>query len=141
MLNYPVELTPDDNGTILVTCPDLPEVATFGDDQPDALGYAVGAIEEALAARMSDRQDIPLPTGDKEPLVRLSMQTGLKVMLYVAMRETGVNKAELARRMGIARQHADRLLNLNHASRLDALDAAFRVLGKEVMVELRDRAA
>jgi antitoxin HicB len=57
------------------------------------------------------------------------------------MRETGVNKAELARRMGIARQHADRLLNLNHASRLDALDAAFRVLGKEVMVELRDRAA
>ena len=141
MLNYPVELTPDDNGTILVTCPDLPEVATFGEDEKDALGYAVGAIEEALAARMSDRQDIPLPTGDKEPLVRLSMQIGLKVMLYVAMREAGVNKAELARRMGMARQHADRLLNLNHASRLDALDAAFRVLGKEVMVELRDRAA
>jgi antitoxin HicB len=141
MFNYPVELTPDDNGTILVTCPDLPEVATFGEDEKDALGYAVGAIEEALAARMSDRQDIPLPTGDKEPLVRLSMQIGLKVMLYVAMREAGVNKAELARRMGMARQHADRLLNLNHASRLDALDAAFRVLGKEVMVELRDRAA
>src|SRR3546814_20564732 len=26
MLRYPIELTRDDNGTFLVTCPDLPEV-------------------------------------------------------------------------------------------------------------------
>jgi hypothetical protein len=32
---YTVILTPDDNGTFLVTCPDLPEVATFGEDAED----------------------------------------------------------------------------------------------------------
>lgn len=144
MLNYYVMLTPDDNDTVLVTCPDLPEVATFGEDTQDALGYAVAAIEEALAARMAHKKDIPLPTSqpaeDLHP-VRLGTQTGLKVLLYVAMRRQDVTKAELARRMGIARQHADRLLDLNHASRLDALDAAFLALGQEVAVELRERAA
>ena len=144
MLIYQVELKPDDNGTLLVTCPALPEVNTFGDDEQDALGYAAGAIEEALAARMAHKKDTPLP-GEDEPgqlhPVRLSTQTGLKVLLYSAMRRQGVTKAELARRMGIARQHADRLLNLNHASRLDALDAAFQALGQELLVGLRDRAA
>jgi len=53
----------------------------------------------------------------------------------------GVTKAELARRMGLPRQNADRLLDLNHASRLDVLDAAFSALGQEVAVTLRDRAA
>jgi antitoxin HicB len=144
MLNYHVLLTPDDNDTVLVTCPDLPEVATFGEDAQDALGYAVAAIEEALAARMAQKKDIPLPASqpaeDLHP-VRLGTQTALKVLLYVAMRRQNVTKAELARRMGIARQHADRLLDLNHASRLEALDAAFLALGQEVVMELRERAA
>jgi len=29
---YPVQLELDDNGTLLVTCPDLPEVTTWGED-------------------------------------------------------------------------------------------------------------
>lgn len=46
-------LTPDDNGTLLVTCPALPEVTTFGATRADAIANAVDAIEEALAARRS----------------------------------------------------------------------------------------
>jgi len=144
MLTYSVRLTPDDNDTLLVTCPDLPEVTSFGEDEQDALGYAAGAIEEALAARMAHKRDIPLPAGDAPAglhPVRLSTQTALKVLLYAAMFRQGVTKAELARRMGLPRQNADRLLDLNHASRLDVLDAAFSALGQEVAVTLRDRAA
>jgi antitoxin HicB len=37
MLGYRIKLAPDDNGTVLVTCPALPEVATFGEDEADAL--------------------------------------------------------------------------------------------------------
>lgn len=120
------------------------EVATFGEDSQDTLGYAVAALEEALTARMAHKKDIPLPTSqpteDLHP-VRLGTQTGLKLLLYVAMRRQDVTNAELARRMDIARQHADRLLDLNHASRMDAFDAAFLVLGQEVAVELRELAA
>jgi hypothetical protein len=40
MRGYPIELTPDDNGTLLVTCPDLPEVTSFGVDEADAIARA-----------------------------------------------------------------------------------------------------
>jgi antitoxin HicB len=59
---YCVNLTLDDNGTILVTCPDLPEVTTFGEDEEDAIGRAADAVEEALAARIARREDIPTPS-------------------------------------------------------------------------------
>ena len=60
MLRYSVTLTPDDNGTLLVTCHDLPEVTSFGDDREDALRHAADAIEEALAARIAAGEDIPI---------------------------------------------------------------------------------
>jgi antitoxin HicB len=59
LLGYPIELTPDDNGTVLVICPDLPEVATFAADEAEAPSLAVNAIEEALAHRMANREEIP----------------------------------------------------------------------------------
>jgi predicted RNase H-like HicB family nuclease len=58
---YPVVLTPDENGTLLASCPDLPEVTTFGEDEEDAIQRAADAIEEALAARIARREDIPAP--------------------------------------------------------------------------------
>src|SRR5262249_18412591 len=61
MLRYLIKLEPDDNGTLLVTCPAIPEVTTFGEDRNDALRYAVDAIEEAIAARIADGRDIPRP--------------------------------------------------------------------------------
>jgi antitoxin HicB len=54
-LTYPIKLEPDDNGTLLVTCPALPEVTTFGEDEADAIEHARDAIEEAIAARMADK--------------------------------------------------------------------------------------
>lgn len=59
---YSVTLTPDDNGTVLVTCPDVPEVTTFGEDEDDAIGRAADAIAESLAARIAHREDIPAPS-------------------------------------------------------------------------------
>ncbi len=61
MLDYPVHLE-DDNGSILVTAPDFPELTTFGEDRDDALMRAVDALEEAIAARMRDGRDIPKPS-------------------------------------------------------------------------------
>jgi len=55
MLAYPVVLQPDHDGTLLVTFPDVPEAATFGQDEGDALRRAVDALETMLAARIADR--------------------------------------------------------------------------------------
>ena len=54
---------PDDNGTILVTCPELPELTTYGTDLDDALVHGVRAITEARAAREASSPE-PLARGD-----------------------------------------------------------------------------
>lgn len=133
--DYMVRLTPDNNGTLLVTCPDIPELTTFGEDREEALLRAADALEEALAARMAVRRDLPVPT--EQPgleRVPLSAQTRLKVALYRAMRENGVSKAELARRLAVHGPQMDRLLDLRHASRLDSLESALHVLGRRVEI-------
>lgn len=138
-LAFHVKLTPDDNKTVLVTCPALPEVTSFGDDNADALTHAADAIGEALAARIADGQDIPY--GSKgAPSVQLPAQTAIKVQLYRALRAHGLTRAELARRLDWNRESVDRLFRLDHNSRLDQLEAAFRVLKLAIDVRVREMA-
>lgn len=135
-LAYRIELTPDDNGSLLVTVPALPEVTTFAEDHEEALVHACDAIEEALAARIAAGEDIP-PSEDGG--VAVPLLTELKVALYVACRERGVIRAELARRLGWNRESVDRLFRLDHASRLQQIEEAFRALGLVVRFSLGGR--
>jgi len=128
----------EDQGTILATCPDLPEAATFGEDREDALLRAVDAIETAIQGRIADREPVPLPSAAGEAVVELPMQTTLKILLYRTMRERRLRKAALARRLGWKAPQVDRLFDLRHASRLDQLEAAFTALGKRLDVEISD---
>lgn len=137
---YTVILTPDDNGTILVTCSELPELATFGEDLEDAMHRAADAIEEALAARISRREEIPAPSaglGEQNP-VRLPPLTVAKVELYRAAHAQGVSKAELACRMGWHGPQIDRLFDLNHRLAIEHVDRALRAIGKCLEVSVRD---
>jgi antitoxin HicB len=139
MLEYTVLLQPDDNDTLLATCPQLPIVATFGKDEADALRHAVDAIETALASMIDDGEEIPRPARRKGGRrVRLSLMTSLKVQLYWALREAGITRAELARRLGWNRESVDRLFRLDHRSRLEQIEAAFAALGKAPKLDVVD---
>ncbi len=157
---YAVIFEPDDNGTLLVTCPDLPEVTTFGEDAQDAVQRAADAIEEALAARIARREDVPAPSSKKRQPVKLGRRkvhlpvptgtdrhvvclpplTTAKVELYRAVRARGVSKAELARRLGWHGPQVDRLFDLNHRSTIEQIDQALRVVGKRLDVSVQDAA-
>jgi antitoxin HicB len=141
VLRYPVKLLKDTNDTILVDVPDVPEAHTFGEDRAEALLRAPDAIESALMAYIDLRRDIPVPrAGGRGPFVTLPALAEAKLALYTAMRTAKVGKAELARRLNCHLPQVDRLLDLRHASRLDQLEAAFRVLGKCLSVEIREAA-
>jgi antitoxin HicB len=140
MLRYAVNLRPDDNDTVLVTFPDFPEATTVGEDREDALLRAVDALETAIQGRIGDREEVPLPDAAAALAVELSIQTSLKVLLYRAMRERDVRKANLARHLGWKAPQVDRLFDLRHASRLDQLEAAFAALGKRIEVVVSDAA-
>src|SRR6476661_5414950 len=101
MSYYRIELTLDDNDTLMATSPDFPEVSTFGMDAPDALRHARDAIEEAIAARLADWEDVPAPTNDRDDhhWVSIPTSTALKIQLVREMRRQGITRAELARRL------------------------------------------
>ena len=132
MLTYPILLAEDD-GTLLATSPDFPELTTFGMDRDEALARAVDALEEAIAARIHDGRNIPAPSQGPEIAV-LPTLTAIKVMLYQGMREQGIGKAELARRLGWHRPQVDRVLDVQHNSRMDQLDAALGAIGRHLYV-------
>jgi len=139
---YPVTMTPDDNGTLLVRFPDVPEAITYGDDEASALAHAVDALETALSLYISARRPIPAASVPKRghQSVTLPALSEAKVGLYEAMREAHVGKAALARKLRCHLPQIDRLLDLQHASRLDQLEAAVRALGKRLVVCLEDAA-
>ena len=136
-MRYAVTLAPDDNGTLLVTAPDIPEAVTFGEDWEDALARAADAIETAIMGFMSAREDIPAPEAKGEDYVSLPALSVAKIELYRAMRADGVGKAALAKRLGVALPQIDRLLDLRHASRLDAIERAFAALGRTMEVVVK----
>ena len=137
MFDYPVILAPDD-GTVLVTFPDVPEAMTFGADLDEALLQAVDALESALSFYVDDRKPLPLPSKPKrgQKTVRPSALECAKLGVYQAMMEQGIRKSELARRLGWHMPQVDRLFDLKHASRLDQIEAAARALGRHVEVSV-----
>ncbi|WP_158808854.1 type II toxin-antitoxin system HicB family antitoxin [Beijerinckia sp. L45] len=139
MLRYRLKLEPDDNGTVLVTSPDFP-VVTYGVDEASALRHASEAIELLLASMIEARGNIPPSSVDHgaSAFVRLPLQTTLKVELYRTLRAAGLSRADLQRRLGWQRESIDRLFRLDHNSKIEQLDAAFRALGKTVAVDVQD---
>lgn len=127
MLAYPIDIE-DDDGAVLVTSPDFPELTTFGEDREEAVARAVDALEEAIAARIHSRGDIPRPS-QGQVVATLPSLTSVKVLLYQGMREQGIGKAELARRLGWHLPQVDRVLDVEHHSRLDQMDAALSAIG------------
>jgi antitoxin HicB len=137
MLDYPVELA-DDDGTVLVTFPDVPEAITYGADKAEALKRAVDALETALSFYVDARKPLPKPSPRRgRPTVAPSLQGALKLELYNAMRQAGVTKAALARRLGWHAPQVDRLLDLTHASRAEQIEAALAALGRRAEVRIK----
>jgi antitoxin HicB len=136
MFDYPVTLTPD-NGTVLVTFPDVPEAITFGADDDEALLQAVDALETALSFYVDARAPLPVPSAaDGRPTVRPSALECGKLGVYQAMTDQGLRKTDLARRLGWHLPQVDRLFDLNHASRFDQIEAAARALGRQIEVRV-----
>jgi antitoxin HicB len=138
MFDYPVTLTPDDNGTLLVTFADIPEAITFGADEDEALMNAVDALETGLSFYVDRRKPLPAASKPKrgQKTVRPFALECAKLGVYQTMIEQGVKKADLAKRLGWHLPQVDRLFDLRHASRLDQIEAALSILGKRLDVHV-----
>jgi len=123
---WPMKLAPQKDGSLLVTFSDFPEAITDGADREEALQQAADCLEEAVAARIADGEEIPAPSrrGKGEFLVVLAPLFAAKAALYTAMRDAGVTKSALARRMGCDEKEIRRLLDPRHGSKIERIDEA-----------------
>lgn len=140
---YPVTLTPDEtDGGFVVTFEDVPEAITQGETVAEALMEAADALEEAIAGRIRRGDLIPdsSPAADR-PQVPVPAQTAAKAALYLALRETGISKSELAARLECDEKEVRRLLDPRHPSKLPRIQKALAVLGKGLSIRLVDEAA
>jgi antitoxin HicB len=124
MRAYPAALTPDPDGGFTVTFRNVPEAITEGDTRDEALLRAEDALESALAMYVAAKE--PLPTSSEaaagEVMVPLSALGMAKNALYDAMREQGVGRAELTRRLRWHLPLVNRVLDLRHASRMEYVE-------------------
>lgn len=140
MLSYPVHLEPAEEGGFVVTFPDIPEAITQGEDETDALVWALDALETVLEIYMDGRKFIPYPSPAKGmPLVVLPVVAAGKVVLHNTLLEAGKKKADLARMLNLAPTLVDRLLSLRHKSRIEQIETALAAFGKRLVVDVMEQ--
>jgi len=142
LFSYPAKFTTGSDGRVLVEFVDLPHVATDGKDEREAMEEAMDALGSDLSIRLSRREEIPTPSVAKrgQRQVPVPLWLAPKLALYLAMRDQRISNSELARRLGVHERVIRRMLDPEHATKAEKIQAALAVLGKQMTVEVRDAA-
>lgn len=144
MFGYYALFEPDlKHGGFVVTFPALGHGATQGETLEEAIEMAEDLLRGITGEMIRRGDDLPRPAkhrGKNYHLVSLPALQSAKAELYSIFRASGVRKAELARRIGIPKTNIERLFDLDHASRFDQIEAAFRAIGKKIEVRISDAA-
>lgn len=138
MFNFAVKLAFDSqNQSWEVSSRDLPLLHSVGDTIEEALLEAKDGIITAISLEMDMRRPIPVasPPEKGEYLVVAPVLVAMKAALYNAMIETGTRKADLARRLGVNPPQVDRLLDVEHSSKVEKLELALAQVGRKAQVE------
>jgi antitoxin HicB len=133
---YPVLLTSAEEGGFVVTCRDLPELVTQGETEEDALAQAADAMDEVFATYLTEGVDFPQPSkaGRREHWVAPPAETVAKAALAVAMRQAGISKVQLAKRLGVDEKEVRRLLDPHYGSKLPRIAKAISLLGQRLVI-------
>ena len=142
---YRAEFEHGDPRGIVVSFPDVPEAITQGDDEVDARAMAEEALGLALLTYPERGRPLPRPKARGRDLVPVSVAPDVAAKLAVleAFREAGITKSALGRRINKDEKEVRRILNPKHPTKLPALTATLRALGRRLVIgmEKADEAA
>ena len=135
---YPCNLTPDEDGGLVATFPDIREAITGGRDHADALVMAEDALATALGGYVHQRWDIPTPSAptDGQEVVAVPAVVAAKLALYSAMRERSISKVALGELLGISEAAVRKLADPDHRSHINQVQKALKVLGCTMAVQV-----
>lgn len=137
---YPYRLDDAGNGAVMATFIDVPQALTQGADEATVVHWAADALHVALTGYIDHGADIPTPSKPKrgQKVAYLDPLVAMKLEIYQAMRDRRMTRVALAEAMGTDEKSVRRLLDLDHKSKVDQIVAALRVLGKALVVDVRD---
>lgn len=140
--DYPVVFTPDRNGTIIAEVRDVPGAMTVGKNEAEALDRLQDALIATLATYAANRKPLPKPSKPRtgQATVVLPAMIAAKLALHEAVLKRGLTQAGLAQKLKIDPRQVRRLLDLEHYSRLEQVEAALLAVGKQLVVDVRDAA-
>jgi len=129
----------EEEGTWIVQFRDVQGATTGDDTEAAAWALAQDCLETALGGYVTLRQDIPVPSRRRtgERVIAISPLVAAKLALYQAMRDQGVTKVALARRLGTTESLVRRLVDPGHRSHIDAVTDALAALGQELVVQIQ----
>jgi antitoxin HicB len=136
---YPAMLVPDEvDGGFTVLFRDVPEAITQGDTVEECLREAADCLEEALVGRIRRGDELPIPSQFEvgEKLIPVPIQTAMKAALYQAMKEVGISKSELARKIGTHENVVRRILDPHHGTKFPTMERALSALGKHAELHI-----
>jgi antitoxin HicB len=133
----------DRRGSIVVTFPDVPEVVTQGRGEVDARAMAEEALGLGLLSYLVRGKPLPKPRAKGRNLVDIAVAPDVAAKLAVLefFAAAGISKSELARRIGKDEKEVRRILDPKHPTKLPALTAALRALGKRLVVGVMEAEA
>ena len=140
---YPARLIPEKtDGGFNVRFDDFPEAFSCGGDRAEALALAPDCLEEAIAGRIVDGLEIPVPSPIRRGRAGITLPAPMaaKAALYVAIRESGLSNSELGRRMKLGEREIRRLLDPRHPTKLTRIKTILEFLGKRLVVTLENAA-
>jgi antitoxin HicB len=131
---WPVDLIPAEEGGFIVNFPGLPNGWRQGETREEALAQADDLLDEMILGRMAHNEDVLRPSPPKgRPVAALPALTAAKLEAYRAMRAAGLNKRQLAERLGWQPSQVTRLFDGRHVSRLDQIERP-PALGRRLVV-------
>jgi len=135
---YRAKIKNDEAGFFLVTFPDIPFAATDCKAMAEALEEARDCLEEAIAVSIAENLNFPFPSSIRKGhhSILLTARMSAKAALYIAVRETGISKSELSRRLGVDEKEIRRMLSPRHQTKLPRIEQALSALGYQLSVSL-----
>ena len=130
-------------GNVVVTFPDVPEAITQGRGEADARAMAEEALGLVLLTYVERGRPLPKPRAKGRGLVEIAVAPDVAAKLAVleAFKASGLSKSELARRIDKDEKEVRRILDPRHPTKLPALTAALRALGKRLVVGVMEAEA
>ena len=142
MFSYPASFRRDEDGRPVVSFPDFPYAHTDGKDMAEAMEEAIDCLGSVIALRIAGKEDVPAPSllRRSQRLVPVPFWIAGKLALYCAMKEQRISNTELSRRLGVRETVVRRMLNPNHATKPEKLQAALITLGRILVVGTQEAA-